>query len=277
MTLLRTTGSFAGCHLLFESPELAEHVLDFEEILDRARKMHRGIEPDQGARSTVQTDRRPRERGVIGDLLAPGDAAGVGHVRVDHVEDLVVQVRTESAHQFDLFAGKQRDARGALQFQPRLRIVDGQRVFDPQWIGRFDRLTQADGAARIELPGAMHREIDILAGRLPQVGVAPANLAEHRTVQRLHERIPTAAIAATAATSPASPPATAPAAAYPDAEFERRETLRLLFHALGPGAALARIQHVRDITVRIDGRGSAHRAAEKLIERFVENLSGEVP
>ena len=109
----------------------------------------------------MQTDRRARERCIIGDFLAPGDAAGVGHVRVDHVEYLIVQVRTESAHQFDFFAGKQRDTRGALQFQPRLRIVHGQRVFDPQRIGRLDRLTQADRTARIKLPGAMHREIDV--------------------------------------------------------------------------------------------------------------------
>ena len=29
--------------------------------------------------------------------------------------------------------------------------------------------------------------------------------------------------------------------------------------------------------MRIDGRRGAHRSAEKLIERFVENLSGEIP
>src|SRR5438034_7166717 len=42
---------FTGSHLLLESAELAEHVLDLEEILDRARELDRGIEPDERARS----------------------------------------------------------------------------------------------------------------------------------------------------------------------------------------------------------------------------------
>jgi hypothetical protein len=72
----------------------------------------------------------------------------------------------------------------------------------------------------------------------------------------------------------ASSPATCPAAAHSDLEFERCETLWLLFHVLRPGAAFARIEHIHDIAVRIDGRRSAHWAAEKLLERFIEDLSG---
>src|SRR5436190_2037579 len=83
-------------------------------------------------------------------------------------------------------------------------MVYGERVFDPQWIRRFDRLTEADGTARIKLPGAMHRQIDIFAGCIPKIGVAFADLAKYRTVQGLHERIPTATIAAAGGATPAT-------------------------------------------------------------------------
>src|SRR5207244_9816042 len=104
---------------------------------------------------------------------------------------------------------------------------------------------QADGAARIELAGAVHREIDLVPGGGAQVRVALADLSKHRTVEGLDVWIAAAALAATTsaagATAAARAAAAAAAAANSDPELEGGESFRLPFAALCPGAAHASI------------------------------------
>jgi hypothetical protein len=50
-----------------------------KKILDRRTQVHRRVEADQRASSTVEADRRAPQDGVVGDLPASGDSAGILH------------------------------------------------------------------------------------------------------------------------------------------------------------------------------------------------------
>jgi hypothetical protein len=78
----------------------------------------------------------------------------------------------EAAHEFELLAGQQRDARGTPQRHPTLGIRRVQRVFNEQRVHRFHGLGDGDRAGRIELVVAMHGDVDVLADGLAAVGVA---------------------------------------------------------------------------------------------------------
>src|SRR5579859_7510377 len=165
-----------------------ESVLHFEEVLRRSAEMHGGIKSDRRTRTAMHAHGRASEGRVVGNLAASGYSAGVGDIRMDHVQHLVIEVWTESFHQLDLLTREQWRARGSFQFQPGFCIVNGQWIFDPQGIDRLDGFAQTDRAAGIELAGAMHGNVDIVPEGFAQTGIALGRLAEFRAIQCRGER-----------------------------------------------------------------------------------------
>src|SRR5271170_4233617 len=97
--------------------------------------MDGGHEVDQGAGAAVQSHGDTGELGVVGDLAHAGDAASVCRIRMDDIEDTVVQEWAKAVDHFYFFASEYGHGRCALKLGPALGVLDVEGVFNPSGMG----------------------------------------------------------------------------------------------------------------------------------------------
>ena len=251
-------GAVGGGHRLDVASGVGQGALDLEEVLDGAGEVGVGVGHDERA-YVVQGDWSARERGVVGDLLGAGDAAGEGEIRVGDVDGALVEEGAEAADELKLFSGEQAEVGAAAEIHPSL-VKDGvEGVFDPEGIHGFDRLADLDGAGGVELSVAVNSDVDVIADGLAGVVVAGADGADLLGGEGVGELTGV------------------------DAE-DLMDVVLVDGEAFGTGVdagcpvlAGGLVEHVEVFAVGVHGNGLAEAAAEELPGGAVEDLAGEVP
>ncbi len=147
----------------------------------------------------------------------------------------------------------------ALELEPTLGVLDVERVFDPGGMSRLDRTVEADGTAGIELSQAVHGNLEVVAESAADDDEAFGVFVEDGLIEGLYVR---GAIGSIDADIP---------------EFEGVEAFGRGLDLGGPFTNFGFVEHVFKVAVGVDGRGGAYGTAQQLIERLIEDFSGEVP
>jgi hypothetical protein len=88
---------FSLSHIFLVATKSSQNIFYFEKVRGSRGEMRGRVELNQRAGPTMEADRNAGQARIFGDVAARRDAAGVGHIRVNHIDDLVVQKRFERA------------------------------------------------------------------------------------------------------------------------------------------------------------------------------------